>query len=100
MNFLDVNVYAELKRRNYLREAKAEKEKSKKAAEKKKKRQSLMRATALGTPMGGGNAEDDAMDIVGAEADDAEAEFIQQVGLGTVKWEKIFKNRSTFSAAF
>eukprot|EP00088_Acartia_fossae_P034161 TRINITY_DN3502_c0_g1_i7.p1 TRINITY_DN3502_c0_g1~~TRINITY_DN3502_c0_g1_i7.p1 ORF type:complete len:851 (-),score=279.90 TRINITY_DN3502_c0_g1_i7:275-2503(-) len=80
LNYLDVNVYTELKRRNYLREAKAEKEK-RKAAEKKQKRQSMMRATALSTPMNATTtgAEDDDMGIVGAEADDAEAEFIQQV---------------------
>ena len=80
LNYLDVNVYTELKRRNYLREVKAEKAK-KKAEEKKKKRQSMMRATALSTPMGGanGNAEEDDMGIVGAEADDAEAEFIHKV---------------------
>lgn len=77
LNYLDVNVFTELKRRNYLREAKAEKEK-RKAAEKKQKRQSMMRATALGTPMGNAAEEED-MGVMGAEADDAEAEFIQQV---------------------
>jgi len=75
LNYLDVNVFNELKRRNYLREAKLEKEK--KAKKEKKKRASLMRATALGTPMG--NVEDEDMGVVGAEADDAEAEFIRSV---------------------
>ena len=43
----------------------------------------MMRATALSTPMNAttNGAEDDDMGIVGAEADDAEAEFIQQVCL-------------------
>ena len=80
LNYLDVNVFNELKRRNFLREQKAEADKKqKKDAEKKKlKRTSMIRATALETPKTG-NVEEDDMGIVGAEADDAEAEFIRNV---------------------
>jgi len=75
LNFLDVSVFTELKRRNTLRELKAKKDDEKKRNEKKKKRASL--AHALETPRTGG--EDDEMGCVGAEADDAEAEFIRNV---------------------
>jgi len=78
LNYLDVSVFTELKRRNTLRELKAKKdseEKEKARKEKKKKRQSL--AHALETPRTA--AEEDEMGCVGAEADDAEAEFIRNV---------------------
>jgi len=80
LNYLDVNVFNELKRRNHLRELKAEKDKKeKKDLEKKKaKRASLQRSTAMETPRTA-NQEDDDMGCVGAEADDAEAEFIRNV---------------------
>jgi len=79
LNYLDVNVFNELKRRNFLREQKAENDrKQKKDSEKKKaKRTSMIRTTAMETPKTGG--EDDDMGVVGAEADDAEAEFIRNV---------------------
>ena len=79
LNYLDVNVFNELKRRNHLREMKHEKEKKKAEAEKKKKRQSIMRVTALGTPNVNSSVEDDDMGVMGAEADDAESEFIRSV---------------------
>merc|ERR1711884_100959 len=44
---------------------------------KKKKRTSMVRSTAMETPKTG--AEDDDMGVVGAEADDAEAEFIRNI---------------------
>jgi len=80
LNYLDVNVFNELKRRNHLRELKAEKDKKeKKDLEKKKaKRASLLRTTAMETPRNANQEEDD-MSCVGAEADDAEAEFIRHV---------------------
>jgi len=80
LNYLDVNVFNELKRRNHLRELKAEKDKKeKKDLEKKKaKRTSLLRTTAMETPRNS-NPEEDDMGCVGAEADDAEAEFIRHV---------------------
>jgi len=80
LNYLDVNVFNELKRRNHLRELKAEKDKKeKKDMEKKKaKRTSLLRTTAMETPRNANQEEDD-MGCVGAEADDAEAEFIRHV---------------------
>jgi len=80
LNYLDVNVFNELKRRNTLRELKMEKDKKeKKDLEKKKaKRASLARTTALETPRNANQEEDD-MSCVGAEADDAEAEFIRHV---------------------
>ena len=60
MNFLDVNVFNELKRRNYLRELKAENDKKqKKDAEKKKaKRTSMARATAMETPKAANTEEE------------------------------------------
>jgi len=83
LNYLDVNVFNELKRRNHLRELKAEKDKKekkeKKDLEKKKaKRTSQQRATALETPRNANQEEEDTS-CVGAEADDAEAEFIRHV---------------------
>ena len=80
LNYLDVNVFNELKRRNHLREQKAEMDKKQKedAKKKKSKRQSLVRTTAMETPKGGAGDDDD-MGVVGAEADDAEAEFIRNV---------------------
>jgi len=80
LNYLDVNVFNELKRRNHLRELKVEKDKKeKKDLEKKKaKRTSLLRTTAMETPRNPNQEEDD-MGCVGAEADDAEAEFIRHV---------------------
>ena len=60
LNYLDVNVFNELKRRNILREAKAVKDKkAKKDAAKTKgsgsnKRLSMVRLTALETPRGAG----------------------------------------------
>ena len=76
-------MFNELKRRNYLREKqkeqKAESLKKKKDAEKKKlKRTSMVRATAMETPKSA-NTEEDDMGVMGAEADDAEAEFIRKV---------------------
>ena len=80
MNFLDVNVFNELKSRNHMRELKAENDKKQKedAKKKKAKRTSMARATALETPKAA-NTEDEDMGVVGAEADDAEAEFIRTV---------------------
>jgi len=80
LNYLDVNVFNELKRRNHLRELKAEKDKKEKQdlEKKKAKRTSLLRTTAIQTPRNA-NQDDDDMGCVGAEADDAEAEFIRGV---------------------
>ena len=75
LNYLDVNVFNELKRRNHLRELKAEKDKKEKKDLEKKK---AKRATAMETPRNANQEEDD-MSCVGAEADDAEAEFIRHV---------------------
>ena len=63
-----------------MRELKAENDKKqKKDAEKKKaKRTSMARATAMETPKAA-NTEEEDMGVVGAEADDAEAEFIRTV---------------------
>jgi len=91
MNFLDVNLFCELKRRNFLKEAKREKdraekdkekEKKEKEKEKKKKRTSASSTqirSASETPRAPGGGEDEDMGVVGAEADDAEAEFIRVV---------------------
>eukprot|EP00092_Neocalanus_flemingeri_P032797 GFUD01035670.1.p1 GENE.GFUD01035670.1~~GFUD01035670.1.p1 ORF type:complete len:1485 (+),score=509.47 GFUD01035670.1:55-4509(+) len=79
LNYLDVNVFNELKRRNHMREVKVEKDKKeKKDLEKKKAKSALQRSTALETPRNANQEEDD-MSCVGAEADDAEAEFIRHV---------------------
>lgn len=75
LNYLDVNVFNELKRRNHLRELKVEKDKKEKKDLEKKK---AKRTTALETPRNANQEEDD-MSCVGAEADDAEAEFIRHV---------------------
>ena len=84
-------------RRNFLREQKKDNElKKKKDLEAKKKKRTSMvcravtvyliltpvvqiRSTAMETPKTG--ADDDDMGVVGAEADDAEAEFIRNVRL-------------------
>lgn len=79
LNYLDCQVFGELKRRNALRELKKEKEKVKKTKAKR-------RASAFGesprtarASLGSQFAEDDDMGVVGAEADDAEAEYIRNV---------------------
>ena len=63
-----------------MRELKAEKDKKEKQdlEKKKAKRTSLLRTTAIQTPRNA-NQDDDDMGCVGAEADDAEAEFIRGV---------------------
>lgn len=83
MNFLEVNVLSELKRRNFLKDAKRERENAEKDKEnmKKKKGTSTQKRSASETPRntGGGAGEDDDMGVMGAEADDAEVEFIRVV---------------------
>jgi len=82
LNYLDVNVFNELKRRSYLRDQKAEmdqKKKKDKENKKKNKRVSMIRAAASVTPRTPGDQEDDDMGVVGAVADDAEAEYIREV---------------------
>ena len=80
LNYLDCTIFAELKRRNALREMKKEKEKSSKS---KKSSKNNRRASALGESprnrisLSNPNEEDD--EIIGAEADDAEAEFIRSI---------------------
>merc|ERR1719219_1945815 len=66
--YLDVNVFTELKRRNWMRE------------QKKAKRASMVvRHSAMSTPRNQGEVEEDDMGCVGAEADDMEAEFIRKI---------------------
>lgn len=88
LNYLDCSVFGELKRRNALREMKKEKEKAVKAKSKTKgssKRASLamhensprMQRASLGS--NAAQAADDEDEVVGAEADDAEAEYIRSV---------------------
>jgi len=82
MNFLEVNVLSELKRRNFLKDAKRERENAEKDKEnqKKKKGASAQKRSANETPRNAGGAgEDDDMGVMGAEADDAEVEFIRVV---------------------
>ncbi len=83
LNHLDVSTLGELKRRSALRELKAEKDKSSKNKRKSKRRTSSLNSPKQGNPPRassiGGNPEDDDMGCVGAEADDAEAEFIRNV---------------------
>lgn len=80
LNYLDVLVFNELKRRNNLREQKKEKEN---AAKKKGSRKSKGGSTSnLETPRGTnakGKEEDDEMDVIGAQADDEEQDFIRSV---------------------
>ena len=80
--YLDVNVFTELKRRNWLREQKKEKDakKEKEKEKKKAKRASMVvRQSAMSTPRNQGDVEEDDMGCVGAEADDMEAEFIRKI---------------------
>ena len=80
--YLDVNVFTELKRRNWMREQKKEKDakKEKEKEKKKAKRASMVvRHSAMGTPRNQGEVEEDDMGCVGAEADDMEAEFIRKI---------------------
>jgi condensin complex subunit 1 len=79
LNYLDVLVFNELKRRNNLREQKKEKDT---AAKKKGPRKSKGGSTSnLETPRGTnkGKDEDDDMDVIGAQADDEEQDFIRKV---------------------
>lgn len=73
--YLDVSVFNELKRRNFVREAKEE-QKQKDA--KKKKRRSVVASCASETPRTAAQVDEED-DIVGAVADDAEGEFIRNV---------------------
>lgn len=80
--YLDVDVFTELKRRQWMRDLQKEKDAKMKEKEKKQARRASLapRHTAMGTPRNPGEApEDEDMGCVGAEADDMEAEFIRRV---------------------
>jgi len=89
LNYLDCSVFGELKRRNALREQKQEKEKEKLKSSKKsksKRRDSTRDSTAshansprIPRASLGFNKDDEEDDVIGAEADDAEAEYIRSV---------------------
>merc|ERR1711997_1137564 len=78
LNYLDVMVFNELKRRNNLREQKKENDS---AAKKKAARKNKSGSTStLETPKGSkAKEEDEDMDVVGAQADDDEQEFIKNI---------------------
>jgi len=79
--YLDVDVFTELKRRQWMRDLKKEKDAKKKEKEKKQSKRASMvvRQSAMATPKNPGEVEDDDMGCVGAEADDMEAEFIRKI---------------------
>ena len=96
--YLDVNVFTELKRRNWMREQKKEKDakKEKEKEKKKAKRASMVvRHSAMGTPRNQGEVEEDDMGCVGAEADDMEAVIQMDLsGDDGGEWTLLVKDRT------
>ena len=76
---MDVGIFGELKKRNALRELKAEKEKTARKTKNKRRTSALDSPRGNRASTGGANTEDDDMGVVGAEADDAEAEYLRNV---------------------
>ena len=82
LNHLDCQVFGELKRRNALRELTKEKERVKAKTKANKRRVSAFGTESPRTArasLGSQFNDDDDMGVVGAEADDAEAEYIRNV---------------------
>ena len=80
LNFLDCSVFSELKRRNNLREMKKEKDKVNKKSAKRRASTAVNESPRLRASIGNAKTEEeDDMGVVGAEADDTEAEYIRAV---------------------